>query len=105
MIRDSNSGIVEQVTMGCKQRDACDARTKSYADGTVCEDQGKGTNREECITCAYGEDGVDYQCAGKIRSYTVDFLFCEEFNFANFWALAKIDSPKVYFQVVSCVLQ
>ena len=48
--------------MQCKQRDACEARTKQYTDGEECRDQ--GNNREECIICGFGEEGTDYNCAG-----------------------------------------
>ena len=53
--------------MQCKQRDACEARTKQYTDGEECRDQ--GNNREECIICGLGEEGTDYiDCAGKLIS-------------------------------------
>ena len=53
--------------MQCKQRDACEARTKQYTDGEECRDQ--GNNREECIICGFGEVGTDYNCAGKLASF------------------------------------
>ena len=62
VIREIDTGTITWVRMQCKQRDACDARTKSYTDGRICRDQ--GNNRVECITCAFGEEGTDYTCAG-----------------------------------------
>ena len=67
MRRDKETDAVTQVQMKCKQRDACDARTKSYTDGRVCRDQG---NHLECITCGYGNVGQDYQCTGKLPNLT-----------------------------------
>ena len=54
---------IEHIQMMCKQRTACDARTKFYSDGQICKNQ--GNNREECITCAFGEVGADYNCGSE----------------------------------------
>ena len=64
--RDKTTHEISLVQMKCRQRDACDARTKFYTDGRVCRDQGQGVNEEECITCAFGEESNDYFCEGKL---------------------------------------